>query len=217
MAKKQKYYVVWAGVKPGIYPDWGDAKAQIDGFEGAKYKSFESRDEAEKAFRSSYTKYYNFTKKTDPSVASSLAMTKTSGRQAIIHDSICVDAACSGNPGLMEYRGVYTKTKEQIFHQGPFRQGTNNIGEFLALVHGLAFLKREGQDMMPIYSDSMTAIAWIRNKKAKTNLKETSVNAPIFDLIERAETWLKNNTFKNPIIKWETEVWGEIPADFGRK
>ena len=217
MAKKQKYYVVWAGVKPGIYPDWGDAKAQIDGFEGAKYKSFESRDEAEKAFRSSYTKYYNFTKKTDPSVASSLAKTGMTGRQSIIHDSICVDAACSGNPGLMEYRGVYTKTKEQIFHQGPFRQGTNNIGEFLALVHGLAFLKREGQHMMPIYSDSMTAIAWIRNKKAKTNLKETSVNAPIFELIERAETWLKNNTFKNPIIKWETEGWGEIPADFGRK
>ena len=156
MAKKQKYYVVWAGVKPGIYPDWGDAKAQIDGFEGAKYKSFESRDEAEKAFRSSYTKYYNFTKKTDSTGASA----KPLGRQAIIHDSICVDAACSGNPGLMEYRGVYTKTKEQIFHQGPFRQGTNNIGEFLALVHGLAFLKREGQDTMSIYSDSMTAIAW---------------------------------------------------------
>ncbi len=213
MAKKQKYYVVWAGVKPGIYPDWGDAKAQIDGFEGAKYKSFETRDEAEKAFRSSYTKYYNFTKKTDPSVNTP----KPAGRQSIIQDSICVDAACSGNPGLMEYRGVYTKTRDQIFHQGPFRQGTNNIGEFLALVHGLAFLKREGKHNMPIYSDSMTAIAWVRNKKAKTNLKETPVNEPIFDLIERAETWLKNNTYSNPIIKWETEVWGEIPADFGRK
>lgn len=213
MAKKQKYYVVWAGVKPGIYPDWGDAKAQIDGFEGAKYKSFETRDEAEKAFRSSYTKYYNFTKKTDPSVSAP----KPAGRQSIIQDSICVDAACSGNPGLMEYRGVYTKTRDQIFHQGPFRQGTNNIGEFLALVHGLAFLKREGKHNMTIYSDSMTAIAWVRNKKAKTNLKETPVNEPIFDLIERAETWLKNNTYSNPIIKWETEVWGEIPADFGRK
>ena len=104
MAKKQKYYVVWAGVKPGIYPDWGDAKAQIDGFEGAKYKSFESRDEAEKAFRGSYTQYYNFAKKTDPSVKSSFSQTKPAGRQAIIHDSICVDAACSGNPGLMTSR-----------------------------------------------------------------------------------------------------------------
>jgi ribonuclease HI len=219
MLKKQKYYVVWAGVKPGIYPTWADAKAQIDGFEGAKYKSFESRDEAETAYRSSHTKYYKYTAKPTSSVASSLAMTSggKSSRDNIIQDSICVDAACSGNPGLMEYRGVYTKTKEQIFHQGPFRQGTNNIGEFLGLVHGLAFLKREGKDTMPIYSDSMTAIAWVRNKKAKTNLKEIAANKAIFDLIERAETWLKNNTYKNPIIKWETESWGEIPADFGRK
>jgi ribonuclease HI len=212
MEKKQKYYVVWAGVKPGIYPHWADAKAQIDGFEGAKYKSFESRDEAEKAYRGSYTQYYNFAKKTAPSVSGG-----KSSRANIIQDSICVDAACSGNPGLMEYRGVYTKTKDQIFHQGPFRQGTNNVGEFLALVHGLAFLKREGKDIMPIYSDSRTAIAWVKNKKAKTNLKESPVNEGIFDLIERAETWLKNNTYKNPIIKWETEDWGEIPADFGRK
>lgn len=215
MEKKQKYYVVWAGVKPGIYPHWADAKAQIDGFVGAKYKSFESRDEAEKAYRSSHVKYYNYAAKTTPSVS-----TGSGGkisRANIVQDSICVDAACSGNPGLMEYRGVYTKTKDQIFHQGPFRQGTNNIGEFLALVHGLAFLKREGKDTMTIYSDSRTAIAWVRNKKAKTNLKETPVNEPIFDLIERAETWLNNNTYKNPIVKWETEDWGEIPADFGRK
>ena len=212
MEKKQKYYVVWAGVKPGIYPHWADAKAQIDGFAGAKYKSFESRDEAEKAYRSSHVKYYNYAAKTTPSVPGAKI-----SRANIVQDSICVDAACSGNPGLMEYRGVYTKTKDQIFHQGPFRQGTNNIGEFLALVHGLAFLKREGKDTMTIYSDSRTAIAWVRNKKAKTNLKETPVNEPIFDLIERAETWLNNNTYKNPIVKWETEDWGEIPADFGRK
>ena len=216
MAKKQKYYVVWAGYKPGIYPDWSDAKAQIDGFAGAKYKSFETRDEAEKAFRSSHVKYYDYAKKETPSVTTGLKG-QLYTKQSIIQDSICVDAACSGNPGLMEYRGVYTKTKDQIFHQGPFRQGTNNIGEFLALVHGLAFLKREGKHNMAIYSDSRTAMAWVRNKKAKTNLKETPVNEPIFDLIERAETWLKNNTYSNPIIKWETEVWGEIPADFGRK
>ena len=66
-------------------------------------------------------------------------------RDLIIKESIAVDAACSGNPGNMEYRGVYTKTKEQIFHQGPFPQGTNNIGEFLALVHGLAFFKKRRQ------------------------------------------------------------------------
>ena len=131
--------------------------------------------------------------------------------------SICVDAACAGNPGTMEYQGVDTNTKRRIFYQGPFKDGTNNIGEFLALVHGLGYLKKYGHDTVPIYTDSTTAIAWVRNKKAKTTLLKTPRNAILFDLVARAEQWLKTNTYKNPIIKWETEKWGEIPADFGRK
>ena len=211
MAKKAKLYVVWEGAKPGIYTTWDDAKAQIQGYPGAKYKAFETRAEAETAFKSKYSNYYDFSKKTD------VKKPQSAGNQRIIQESIAVDAACSGNPGLMEYRGVYTKTKVQIFHQGPFPQGTNNVGEFLALVHGLAFLKREGHLTMPIYSDSRTAIAWVRNKKLKTELVRTPRNEPIFELIDRAVIWLHSNTYQNPIIKWETEDWGEIPADFGRK
>jgi ribonuclease HI len=212
MAKKAKLYVIWEGAKPGIYTNWDDAKAQIQGFPNAKYKSFETLAEAEKAFKGKFYEYYDFSKKEEDK--------KTNGkisRDLIIKESIAVDAACSGNPGNMEYRGVYTKTKEQIFHQGPFPQGTNNIGEFLALVHGLAFLKKEGRDITPIYSDSRTAIAWVRNKKVKTELARTPRNEQIFELMERALKWLNSNTYKNPIIKWETEDWGEIPADFGRK
>jgi ribonuclease HI len=131
--------------------------------------------------------------------------------------SISVDAACSGNPGTMEYQGVETNTKRRIFYQGPFREGTNNIGEFLALVHGLGYLKKHGHDSVPIFTDSITAMAWVRNKKAKTKLERTTSNAVLFDLVARAEEWLKKNTYKNPILKWETENWGENPADFGRK
>ena len=131
-------------------------------------------------------------------------------------ESLSVDAACSGNPGIMEYRGVYSKTGEEIFHQGPFKYGTNNIGEFLALVHGLAFLKQKNSPL-PIYTDSKTAIAWVRLKKAKTKLEKKESNAVLFELVARAEIWLQNNKFTTPIIKWETSVWGEIPADFGRK
>ncbi len=211
MVKKQKFYVVWEGIKPGIYKTWGETNAQVFGVKTAKYKAFETQAEAEKAFKSSYKNYYNFTKKPEDEKP------KGGGNQRIIQDSLCVDAACSGNPGLMEYRGVYTETKEQIFHQGPFKQGTNNIGEFLALVHGLALLKREGKPNMTIYSDSKTAMAWVRNKKLKTTLAETPQNEMIFELIDRALSWLNNNTYKNPIVKWETEDWGEIPADFGRK
>lgn len=212
--KKQKYYVVWEGVKPGIYTNWDDAKAQVQGYPTAKYKSFEDSAEATKAFRGSYKDHINFAKpKTTPSVSAA----QNADNQRIIKESICVDAACSGNPGNMEYRCVYTKTKEQLFHQGPFPQGTNNVGEFLALVHGLAMLKKEGKLTMPIYTDSKTAMAWVRNKKVKTELKQTKRNEQIFELIERALTWLNTNTYANPIIKWETDIWGEIPADFGRK
>ena len=131
-------------------------------------------------------------------------------------ESISVDAACSGNPGLMEYRGVYTKTGEQIFHQGPFKDGTNNVGEFLALVHGLAFLKQKNS-ALPVYTDSKTALAWVRGNKANTKLDKTEHNTILFELIQRAEKWLAENEYSTKIMKWETEVWGEIPADFGRK
>ena len=116
----------------------------------------------------------------------------------------------------MEYRGVYPPTMQEIFRIGPLKKGTNNIGEFLALVHGLALLKQKGSDL-PIYSDSRNAIGWVKKKKCKTLLEREPVNEPIFDLIERAEKWLNTNTYTTPILKWETSEWGEIPADFGRK
>lgn len=135
---------------------------------------------------------------------------------AAINEAIAVDAACSGNPGPMEYRGIYLRTGKEIFHYGPVH-GTNNIGEFLAIVHGLALLKQKGLDTMPIYSDSVNAQLWVKKKKCKTTLVRTPETAQLYDVIARAEAWLRNNTYNNPILKWPTEEWGEIPADFGRK
>lgn len=135
---------------------------------------------------------------------------------AAINEAIAVDAACSGNPGPMEYRGIYLRTGKEIFHYGPVH-GTNNIGEFLAIVHGLALLKQKGLDTMPIYSDSVNAQLWVKKKKCKTTLVRTPETAQLYNVIARAEAWLRNNTYNNPILKWPTEEWGEIPADFGRK
>ena len=132
-------------------------------------------------------------------------------------ESLSVDAACSKNPGIMEYQGVATKTGEVIFHKGPFAEGTNNIGEFLALVHALAHLKKSGMTNVPIYTDSKTAQAWVRNKQVRTTLKKSSQNEILFVLMQRAVAWLKSNQYENKILKWNTEKWGEIPADFGRK
>jgi ribonuclease HI len=214
MAKKTKYYVVWEGRTRGIFDAWADAERQVKGVEGAKYQSFESLDAAQAAFKLDFWAFKNIEKKTtDPKNS----IKKVNKNLDIIKNSIAVDAACSGNPGNMEYRGVVTTTGEQLFHMGPLAEGTNNIGEFLAIVHALALLQKQKRPDVAIYTDSKTAIAWVRNKNAKTKLEKTHRNEKIFDLLERATDWLNKNTYQNNIIKWETEDWGEIPADFGRK
>jgi ribonuclease HI len=215
MAKSLKFYVVWQGKKPGIYTNWPECQEQINGVKTALYKSFESKAEAEMAFAG---KPEDYIQKKSPA-KSPLGQKKLNvkNNNAIIWDSISVDAACSGNPGLMEYQGVDTKTKEKIFYQGPFLMGTNNIGEFLAIVHALALYKQKGLHNRPIYSDSVTAMGWVKKKKANTKLEQNAKTAKLYELILRAENWLKQNSYNNPIIKWETEDWGEIPADFGRK
>ncbi|MDT0606442.1 ribonuclease H family protein [Croceitalea rosinachiae] len=211
MAKKKKFYVVWKGKHPGIFDSWDDCKAQIEGVKGAQYKSFQTFVEAKKAFNSNYLEYKGKTKgKSELTPEELLKIGEPN-----MH-SISVDAASSGNPGVMEYQGVDTKTKKKLFKQGPFKEGTNNIGEFLALVHGLAFLKLQKSDRV-IYSDSRIAIGWVRKKTCKTKLKPNLKNKEVFELITRAEAWLKNNSYSTPIVKWETKAWGEIPADFGRK
>lgn len=209
---KSKYYVVWKGLNPGVYDNWTECKMQVEGQDGAKYKSFETREEAADAFEKGYSHYLKAA--SSAKAASNLAPQAPIGKP--INESLAVDAACSGNPGDMEYRGVYTATGQEIFHIGPLKKGTNNIGEFLALVHGLALLKQKDSNL-PIYSDSRNAIIWVKKKKCKTLLEREPANEPIFDLIERAEKWLNTNTYTTTILKWETAVWGEIPADFGRK
>ncbi|TVR89067.1 MAG: ribonuclease H [Saprospirales bacterium] len=206
MASK-KYYVVWEGHEPGIYDSWRECQLQVANYPGAKFKSFKTRKEAEDAWSSGPEMYRakekarKVLKKPEPEPL-----------------SIAVDAACSGNPGKMEYRGVWAENGDPLFHMGPFDDATNNVGEFLALVHALAFLKKHpNMESLPIYTDSKIAMNWVKKKHCKTKLKRTRKNRVLFDLIARAEKWLKTNNYKNPIIKWPTKEWGEIPADFGRK
>lgn len=210
--KKKKYYTVWKGHNTGVFEKWDDCKAQIKDFQGAQYKSFETFDAAKKAYNGNYKDYIGKSK----TFKSSLSEEQLKKIGLPNYNSISVDAASSGNPGKMEYRGVDTKSKKQLFIQGPFPEGTNNIGEFLAIVHGLALLKKNNSDRI-IYTDSKTAMSWVRKKTCNTKLERTSKNEKLFELVERAVNWLKENSYKTTIAKWETKAWGEIPADFGRK
>lgn len=204
--------MVWQGHETGIFNNWNACKAAVSNYPQAQYKSFLTKEEAQVALEGNYYDYLN-KPTTKPNALSNAELAKI-GEPNLY--SIAVDAASSGNPGKMEYRGVDTQTKKQLFHQGPFLQATNNIGEFLALVHGLAYLKKIGSDRI-LYTDSKIAMSWVRQKKCKTKLTANSSNEIVRDLIIRAENWLHQNTYTTTIVKWETKAWGEIPADFGRK
>jgi len=206
--KKTMYYVVWQGNIPGIYTDWNDAKKQIEGAHRPRYKAFGSKQLAEQAYKDGPEKYEgkDFKKTRD---ISPKELEKYGTPDPM---TISVDAACN-NKGDMEYRGVITDSGTEIFRVGPYKNGSNNVGEFLALIHGLAYLKKNKSDI-PIYSDSKIAMNWVKYKKAKS---KAVTSKELLDLCARGEAWLHNNTYKNPILKWQTKFWGEIPADFGRK
>jgi len=209
MASKNNFYVVWNGDNPGIYTSWDECQKNIKGVSGARYKGFKTIEEAEAAFEDNPENHWGKNKSSEKHYE------KIDKNPDIISNSLSVDAACSGNPGVMEYQGVYTASGTQVFIK-KFELGTNNIGEFLAIVHGLAYQKQHNLNI-PIYSDSRIAIDWVKSKKCRSKLPLTSETKELYEVINRAETWLKNNHYTQPILKWETKFWGEIPADFGRK
>ncbi|MRN53636.1 ribonuclease H [Paenibacillus monticola] len=218
---KQKYYVVWEGKQPGVYSTWADCQAQTDHYTGAKYKSYESKTAAETAYKAGWkgnwgtgTAGSGAAKSTVGSSFKRSAAVETSAE--IDYDSISVDVGTRGNPGPVEYKGVDTKTGELIFSCGPISKGTNNLGEFLAIVHALALLKKEGSSKT-VYSDSVNAMKWVKQKQVATTLARDASTAEIWLLIDRAVSWLQNNTYDNKLLKWQTKVWGEIKADYGRK
>jgi len=209
---KKKFYAVWKGHNTGVFESWDDCKAQIKDFQGAQYKSFTTFEAAKKALKENYKDHIG-KKKTFKSELTQEQLQKIGQPN---YNSISVDAASRGNPGIMEYRGVDTKTEKEIFKQGPFEEATNNIGEFLAIVHALALLKQKKSEKI-IYTDSRTALSWIKKKICNTKLEQVEKNKPVFELVDRAVKWLQSNDYTTVVVKWETKAWGEIPADFGRK
>lgn len=231
---RARFYVVFEGREPGIYRDWERCRAQVDGFPGAEHRSFASAEEAERAWVEAGGDPVPLD---DPEPQLGLrGGPRAEGADAGLADdpdpfdeppapvrgertppgSIAVDAACSGNPGPMEYRGVEIDTGVQLFHVGPMH-GTNNIGEFLAIVHGLVWLQQQGRPG-PLYSDSVIAIGWVGRCAAKTTLPRSAATERAWQLLTRAQQWLRQaRPHGLEIRKWPTRRWGQIPADFGRK
>ena len=232
----KKYYVIWKGFATGVFESWNEAQIHVTGYPDAQFRSFKTMEEAVEAFRQGYDRdgliqevskqvaelnkeghhiVWDPKKSKKDSKVPNPQVSKVENNSPIKR-AIAVDGACGGNPGPGEYRGVFVETGQQIFHFGPIEGATNNIMEFLAIVHGLGFLEKQNL-YIPIYSDSVNAQLWVKNGKCKTTIQPNETNEKLFEMIERAETWLRTHTFRVNIYKWDTKAWGEIPADFGRK
>lgn len=210
----RKFYVVWEGRAPGIYDSWEECKLQIEGYTGAKYKSFDSQEAATAAFRGSPSQHIGLITR----IARAQTERQANLRAAqAVQNAIAVDGASSGNPGPIEYRGVRVSDGTELFRVGPLQGGTNNIAEYLALIHVLALLDKCGDHTTPVYSDSRTAQAWLRKGVCNTKITWSDYNEPLRRILERANAWRATHKIMNPVLKWDTDNWGEIPADFGRK
>jgi ribonuclease HI len=194
MAKNRSFYVVFKGRVEGIYETWAECEVHTKGFAGAKYKKYSSWHLAEAA-------YQNYHKEIT-----------TTEEQAYPLSGLCVDGACDDS-GNFEFRCVDLESGKIIHPSLRMKGGTNNVAEFLGLVWALAYCKKRSL-VTRVYSDSVTAIAWVRNKHARSTV---NVSVEVKSLLSKAQEWLQNNNSTSPVIKWRTDIWGEIPADYGRK
>lgn len=212
---KSKFYVVWAGYQPGVYDTWEECEQQVKGYAGAKFKAFDNCEDAVNAFRKvndvEEMQFYTFLTRQRQTTVNYEAFPE------IDLNGIAVDGACDRpSGGNVEYRGVRIGTGEELFRIGPLPGGSNNIGEYLALVHALALLDRQGDHHTPVYSDSRTAQSWLRHRHSRTTL-QMDADSRLAQILARADLWVATHQLHNPVLKWQTDVWGEIPADFGRK
>lgn len=124
---------------------------------------------------------------------------------------IVCDAAHSEKKQITEYQGFVLETGEKIFYHEIGYQ-TTNIGEFLALVDSIKWVIENDYFPKVIYSDSVTAIAWVREMRTASKKKNKDLyKAEIF--LQVFEEAIKDIE----IIHWNSKIWGENPADFGNK
>lgn len=124
---------------------------------------------------------------------------------------IATDGAHSMKRGVTRYRAVDMATGQLLFERNIGNQ-TINIGEFLGVVEAAKYIIEHHYSPAIIYTDSMTALTWFREKRTASRKKNAA--------IKKAEVFLKAMTSeidKIQVLHWDTAAWGEIPADFGEK
>ena len=124
---------------------------------------------------------------------------------------IATDGAHSAKERLTRYRAVDLSSGLELFNHS-IGNWTNNIGEFLGIVEAVKYILTHPEAPRIIYSDSITAITWYRNKQYASSRR--------CDKLLMAEVFLKVIDAKISdiqVIHWDNREWGETPADFGNK
>lgn len=210
-----RVYAIFMPLKwKGVYYTWEDCqKALSDCKNGHSFASFKTVQEAQEALRCGSLRAYK-----EKAASRKIWLEPTSTGEKVVLPCLVVDAACSGAPGPTEYRGVVLPDGHEAFRHGPYKNGTNNIGEYLAIVTGLRWLESNSL-AFPLYSDSACAIGWVKTH-GTCNSHCEAIGPELKQLIERAESWMRGPTkdkMLQRVRKWKTDELGEIPADFGRK
>lgn len=153
---------------------------------------------------------------------------KTSAPSPIPTSGIVVDASCipvrdsiqrdGFYHGAVEWQVFDVATGRRIFASKVYHHGNINQGEFNAIVDAVYLLQAIGERTVPVYSDSMTAIAWFNNRKVSSKHPHNELTEEISSATKRSLAWIKENHQRlNPVLFWNNRVWGENPADYGRK
>ena len=209
--------MVWAGHQPGIYSDWSSAKQQVDGYSGARYKSFSSEAEALAAFgRPATVKSSTAKSSARKSAAASSAVTLEAD-----YTFFC-DGGCEPNPGKAG-SGIAIYRGEQLIQlwYGMFNpNGTNNSAELNALYQSLLLAEKviaQGKGAQ-IYCDSMYSIQCIRDWAPgweKRGWKRKDGEIQNLEIIKKAYALFKKNkdTLILPHVKAHAGTEGNELAD----
>ncbi|MFC3025292.1 viroplasmin family protein [Vibrio zhugei] len=197
MAKK--YYVVWKGRQHGIYTTWEQCKQQVDGFTGAKFKSYPSLAEAEAAFGAQPAPVRRTAATTKPPTkAKSAALTQAQIEAMPFDIKIFSDGGCEPNPGKAGTGlAVYEHNQLSELWFGLFQTyGTNNTAELHGLHHALLMAQDKlslGQSVA-IFCDSKYSIdcitqwapGWEKKgwKKSGGEIKNLEIIQPAYRLYQ---------------------------------
>jgi ribonuclease HI len=198
---KKNFYVVVKGRKPGIYPRWtgpGGAQEQVDGYPGAVYRGFATREEADHFLRTGGQRPPAAPSLLPGSAPDSPAPARRVNAAAdhlpdLAAGKVVIftDGASTGNPGPGGYGVVLLTGSARTELSGGFRCTTNNRMEMMAVIAALESLSRStpGASVV-LYSDSRYVVdsiqkGWARRWRSRGWMRDATNRAENADLWQR--------------------------------